>query len=220
MRKNIRVMRTSSSIDALFPRIRQAVLAATLLQPDRAWYLSDLAHALHVRPSSLQRELASLVEAGILQRRRDGNRVYFQADPACPFLEELQGLLSKTSGLADIVREVLGPFAASIDFAFIYGSVARGAESSASDVDLMIIGRARLAEVAGAVRRAESRIRRSINPTIYTWEEFAIQLAAGHHFLSTVMGAPKLFLRGNEHELAEALERAKGPSAHDEPAGP
>src|SRR4030095_12768690 len=116
------------------------VLTATLLQPDRWWYLSDLAKYLGVSPSSLQRELAALVSADILRRRRDGNRVYFQANPDCPFLPELQGLLVKTAGMVDVLREPLAPFAKRIDWAFIYGSVARTEALAASDVDLMIIG--------------------------------------------------------------------------------
>src|SRR5215813_13177005 len=133
-------MRKYRALDALFPRIRQAILVATVLHPDRWWYLSDLAKHLGVRPSSLQRELATLVEAGILQRREDGNRVYFQANPDCPFLSELQGLLVKTAGIVDVLRETLAPFAKRIDWAFIYGSVARAEELASSDVDLMIIG--------------------------------------------------------------------------------
>jgi DNA-binding transcriptional ArsR family regulator len=212
-------MRKPSSLDALFPRIRQAVLAATVMHPDHEWYLSDLAHHLKVRPSSLQRELAALVEAGILQRRRDGNRVYYQADPACPFLTDLQGLLTKTVGLVDILQHALLPFSPSFDCAFIYGSLARHEEVSTSDVDLMIIGDLRLATAAGALREAERQILRPINPTLFTREEFATRLAAGNHFLNTVMRAPKLFLKGNENELAEVIVRAQDPAAYDEPAG-
>src|SRR5437773_7488411 len=120
MRLYLYIMRKSKAIDALFPRTRQAILAATLLHPDRWWYLSDLAKHLVVRPSSLQRELAALTSAEILRRRRDGNRVYFQANPDCPFLPELQGLLVKTAGIVDVVRETLAPFAKRIDWAFIY----------------------------------------------------------------------------------------------------
>jgi DNA-binding transcriptional ArsR family regulator len=98
-------MRKIRPLDALFPRIRQALLAATLLHPDRWWYLSDLAKHLGTRPSSLQRELAALVDAGILNRRQDGNRIYFQPHPDCPFLPELQGLLVKTVGVVDALRE-------------------------------------------------------------------------------------------------------------------
>src|SRR5436190_13240528 len=159
-------MRKSSALDALLPQTRQRILAATVLNPDRWWYLSDLAHHLLVRPSSLQRELTALVDAGILRRRRDGNRVYYQPDPACPFLRELQGLLIKTAGLADVLKEALQPFSDLIDFAFIYGSVARNQEVSESDIDLMIIGPVRLVELSSALREAERRIQRVINPAL------------------------------------------------------
>ena len=93
-------MRKVRSIDVLFPRTRQLILSAVMMQPDRWWYLSDLAKHLGLRPSSLQRELRSLSEAGILRRRTEGNRVYFQAAKECPFYPELQGIIFKTVGLA------------------------------------------------------------------------------------------------------------------------
>src|SRR5271157_873762 len=36
-------MRKTMSLDALFPKTRQAILAAILIDPARSWYLSDLA---------------------------------------------------------------------------------------------------------------------------------------------------------------------------------
>src|SRR2546427_5489214 len=202
MRPYLCTMRKSKALDALFPRTRQAILAATLLHPDRWWYLSDLARHLGVRPSSLQRELATLVHAEILRQRRDGNRIYFQPNPDCPFLAELQGLMAKTVGLVDMLREVLDPFADRIDWAFVYGSMARSKELAASDVDLMIIGRVGLADMATAVRQAEGRLNRPVNPTLYSREEFATKLAAGHAFLRAVLDGEKLFILGDPHELA------------------
>ena len=46
MRNNIRNMRNSSVLTALFPHVRQGVLAATLTQPSKWWYLSELADRL------------------------------------------------------------------------------------------------------------------------------------------------------------------------------
>lgn len=195
-------MRISRAIDALLPRTRQAILAATLMHPDRWWYLSDLAKHLGVRPSSLQRELAALVNVGILQQRRDGNRVYFRPHPACPFLPELQGLMTKTVGLVDVLREVLEPFAAHIDWAFVYGSIARTEELASSDVDLLIIGRVGLAAIAPALRQAETRLNRPVNPILYTQEEFATKYTAGHAFLRAVLDGEKLCILGEPHALA------------------
>lgn len=210
-------MRKSRALDALFPRIRQALLAATVLHPDRWWYLSDLAKHLDVRPSSLQRELAALVDAGILCRRRDGNRVYFQPNPDCPFLPDLQGLMVKTAGVVDTLREVLSRFAKRIDWAFVYGSMARAEELASSDVDLMIIGEVGLADLTPALRRAEGQLGRAVNPTLYTREEFATKLQAGHHFLKAVLDGEKLFVLGDPHELAAAAYSPPGTATHAKP---
>src|SRR5919108_5535455 len=207
-------MRKIQPLDSLFPRTRQAILAATLLHPDRWWYMSALAKNLGVRPSSLQRELAALTSAEILRQRRDGNRVYFQPNPDCPFLPELQGLLVKTAGVVDTLQEVLSRFAKRIDWAFVYGSMARAQELASSDVDLMIIGQVGLAELTPALRRAEGRLGRAVNPTLYTREEFATKLQAGHHFLKTVLDGEKLFILGDPHELAAITYSPPGAATH------
>lgn len=196
-----------SPLDALLPKTRQAILAVLLPRPERSWYLADLAKHLRVRPSSLQRELAALVAAGILKRRRDGNRVYYQADPDCPFMPELQAIIVKTVGLVDVIRELLKPLAGRIRWAFVYGSMARGTQHSTSDVDLMVIGDVRPSEVSAAIRPAMHRLAREVNATVYSTAEFMEKLKAGHGFHRGVLAKEKLFILGNERELAATLER-------------
>lgn len=87
VRNNLRIMRSSPVLEALFPKVRQGVLAATLTQPGKWWYLSELAQFLHTTPSSLQRELKALAASGILERRREGTRrTYFKAETRSPLL--------------------------------------------------------------------------------------------------------------------------------------
>src|SRR5438128_5049381 len=113
MRIMIRMLRTSTLMDALVSRTKQQVLAATLLQPERRWYLLKLARHMGVRPSSLQRELKLLAAAGILKRDQNGNRVYFQADTTCPIFADLAQILAKTVGIVDVLREIFGAIAGS-----------------------------------------------------------------------------------------------------------
>lgn len=200
-------MRKPRPLDALLPRIRQAILAATLAKPEHEWYLGELARHLHVQPSSLQRELATLTAAGILRKRREGNRVYFQPDPDCPFLPELRGLLIKTAGLRDALRDALAPLAGRIRWAFVYGSVARGQEASGSDVDVMIIGDVGSSEVSPLLHEAEMRLGREVNSTVYSLGEFTKKLHAGYGFHRGVLDGAKLFLIGGERDLEAALER-------------
>ena len=201
------MMRTAASIDALFPKTRQAILAATFLEPRRRWYMRELARQLELSPSSLQRELDSLVRGGLLRRTREGKHVYFQAATDTPVFAELRGLILKTAGLADVIRSALEPFAGRIQWAFIYGSVARSQEHAASDVDLMIIGHLGLAPLASALRRAEHKLHRIVNPTVYTPEEFVARVKARHHFTLAVRRAKKIFVWGDPREFGRTLGR-------------
>ena len=202
--------RTLPVLDALLPRTRQHLLSAILLQPEHSWYLSELARRLQVPPSSLQRELSQFVEAGIVTRRHDGNRVYFQADRACPVFPELSQILTKTVGLVDVVRSALMPLNSKIDLAFIYGSIASGRERSSSDVDLMVIGRIHLSDLAVVLRSLEEQLGRSVNPSVYTSEEFLKRLGEKNHFLHSVLKTELLFVLGEADDLARFAERAAG----------
>ncbi len=184
MRNNIRNMRNPSVLTALFPQVRQGVLAATLGQPDKWWYLSELADRLGTSPSSLQRELSSLVASGILVHRREGTRAYFRAETESPVFRDLQQLFEKTAGLAPILEQILKPFGNKIQCAFIYGSVARSREHAMSDVDVMVIGRAGLADLSPALRKAEAGLGREVNVTAYSVEEFRQKIKSRDHFLT------------------------------------
>jgi DNA-binding transcriptional ArsR family regulator len=133
-------MRRSQILDVLFPDVRQGILAATLLAPERSWFLSELAEHLGTSPSSLQRELESLANSGILKHRQDGKRVYYQADATAPVFNELRALFSKTAGIVPLLKSELERFRGKIKWTAIYGSVARGEERGASDIDLLIVG--------------------------------------------------------------------------------
>ena len=194
-------MRRSPTLEALFPEIRAKVLAATFGQPDREWYLTELARALETQPSSLQRELEALSKAGILEQRRDGRRVYLKPDRNSPVFADLKNLLEKTAGLIPVLRGELEPLGESVRLAFLYGSIARSEETSASDIDLMVIGVAGLSDLIPALRSSERALGRPVNPTVYTVREFQQKARSRDHFLTTVLRGAKQFVKGSEHEL-------------------
>jgi predicted nucleotidyltransferase len=213
-------MRKQSALEALFPETRQAILGKLLLHPERCWYLSDLAAALGRRhPSSLQRELESLVAAQILVRREEGNRVYFQANTTNPIFPELAGLLEKTTGMATVLQAALQKLSPRIKLAFIHGSVARHDERAGSDVDLLIIGQVGLSEVAPALRAAEERLGRAVNAAVYSETEFGDKLRGGHHFLTAVRQEKKIFLIGSQDELEELARGEPGAAPRHQQTG-
>jgi predicted nucleotidyltransferase len=194
-------MQKLPTLDALLPKTRQGILAATLVRPEKAWYVSELARRMGVPSSSLQRELHDLSEVGILKTHRQGHMVYYQANTDSPVFPDLRGLLVKTAGFVDVLEDALKPLAARLRTAFVYGSIAAGSEQSDSDIDLMVVGRVSPAELALPLRRARELLGREINPTVYTPAEFDKKQAANDPFLKQVLDKPKLFVLGNKDEL-------------------
>ena len=196
-------MRIMETLDALLPRTRQGILAATLVQAEKAWYAAELARRLRVPSSSLQRELHDLTQAGILKMHRQGRMAYYQANVDSPLFPDLRGLMLKTSGLAHVLAEALKPLEIKLQMVFVYGSMASGSEQAESDIDLMVIGRVSPMELAVPLRGARELLGRPINPTVYTREEFLKKRKAKDHFLTRVLDRPKVFVIGNQDELGK-----------------
>ncbi len=198
-------MRRPPIITALFPGIRGRILAAMLARPEKWWYLSELSAFLKTQPSSLQREMSSLTEAGILEQWRDGRRIYLRPDTRSPVFLELKGLFDKTEGIIPVLKQEMEPFGERIQLAFVYGSMARSAEKSESDVDLLVIGTVGLADLIPVLRAAEQTLGRPVNATVFTGGEFGRKAQNHDHFLSGVLGNAKQFVKGSEHELEAIL---------------
>lgn len=218
MRTNLRKLR-NTTLDVIFPEVRQGLLATLTLDPDRKWYLGEVARHLDVTPSSLQRELASLTSSGILIQTREGNRVYYQANADWPLLPEVRSIFVKTIGLADQVRLALAPYAHEIEYAFLFGSTVTAQSWAGSDIDLLIIGNVKMRDLASGLSTAESRLQNTIDVMLFTHEEFATKLSEGVHFVTAVRSEPKIYLVGNEAEFARAFGAAPNQAAHDKQAG-
>lgn len=192
----------TSTADALFPAVRQRVLAVLFGSPDRSFYANELIALARSGTGAVQRELASLLAAGLITVRDQGNQKHYQANAASPVFAELRGLVLKTVGLADVLRAALAPLAGQITMAFVYGSVARREDTAASDVDVLIVSDALgYAEVFGALESAAQTLGRAINPTLYTRAELARRRAQDNAFVTRVLDQPRIWLMGDEEAL-------------------
>lgn len=189
--------------DLLLGQHRRRVLGILLLNPQASVHVRELARQTGSQPGTLNRELTKLAQAGVLLRQQVGNQVHYQANRACPVFEELAGLLRKTSGMATVLADALAPLSGRIQFALVFGSVARGEETAASDVDVLIVGDVGLAEVVEVLHPLQDRLRREINPVVYRPRDFLDKLASGNTWAKEVVTKPKLFLTGTADDFAE-----------------
>jgi predicted nucleotidyltransferase len=103
----------------------------------------------------------------------------------------------KTFGVAERLRNALAPLAGQLDWAFIYGSMAKGDAHSESDIDLMLIGEhLQYSDVMEHLLAVEELVRRTINPTLYSLAEWHSKLEQGNSFVTRVQQQEKINLIG------------------------
>ena len=185
----------------LLPEYRRRVLGLLLLRPDEPLHGREIARRTGLPAGTVTRELNKLADVGLLKREKRGNQQVYAGDTSSPIFTELASILRKTSGMADVLTQALLPVAKKVRVAFVFGSVAQGKETSGSDVDVMLIGDISFRQAVTLLHPAQSELGREINPKLYTIAEFT--KARAQSFMRDVISKPKIFLIGNERDLAE-----------------
>jgi uncharacterized protein len=186
--------------DALFTETQQKVLGLLYGQPERSFYTNEILRLTGMGVATIKRELDRMLAAGVLSMTRIGNQHHYQANPQCPVYAELLGIVKKTFGVTEILRLALQPLAEKIEQAFVFGSVASGKETAASDIDLLIIGEAGFAEVVSALYPAQTTLGREVNPKIYRRKEWTRMQNAKDAFVTEVMTKPRMDVIGGGDE--------------------
>lgn len=194
----------TSFSDALFSRTQQRVLGLLFGRPERTFYVNEIVRHAGIGIGTVQRELARLVAAGLLTVTRIGNQKHYQANRDAPIYEELRGIITKTFGIADVLRFALEPLGKRLTASFIYGSVAGGKEHAASDIDVMVLSDdLTYGEVISALESAETTLGRKANPTLYRLGEFQRKLTERNAFLRRVMERPRIYLIGSDRDVPQ-----------------
>ena len=188
----------SSLADALFTSTQQKVLGLLFGQPGRSFFVTQVMELARSGRGAVQRELQRLESAGLVSVQMHGNQKHYQANPDSPLFGEICSIVQKTVGLEEPLRAAVESLPAPVHLALIYGSVAKRTDTSASDIDILIVADTlTLEEVYAALSPAEDLLDRKVNPTLYTSEEFDRRRASDNAFLNRVLGGPVIILSGS-----------------------
>ena len=134
---------------ALFGKTRRNILGMIFNHPEEEFYLREIARSSASGLGAVQRELANLLEAGILKLRRQGRMTLYSANKNSAVYTELVNLIAKTSPMLaasgaarniNVPQKALEAFCRKYHISKLafYGSVLREDFSPASDVDVLV----------------------------------------------------------------------------------
>ncbi len=186
--------------EILSSRIRAAIFRLLFGFEAKELYMRDIERRTGFSIGAIQTELKKLLRFELLNKRKDGNRLYFQANKEHPLYSDLRNIVYKTNGLVDIIKDSLNQ-SDSIKYAFIFGSVARREETASSDVDLMVVGNLGLRQLTKLLSGLPEKLNREINPHCMSERDFNRRKNAGEPFINRICEEARLFIIGDENDL-------------------
>jgi predicted nucleotidyltransferase len=187
---------------ALFSKTQRQILGLLFSHPDKSYFAKEIYRLAGVGIGTVHRELDKLTTVGLLTLKHVGNQKHYRANKKSPIYEELKGIVQKTFGLADVLRDALSGHCDQIKLAFIYGSVAKSTDRASSDIDVLILSdQLSYSEALALFDAVDAKIGRTVNPTIYKFEEFQNKLLSDNNFVKRVVEQPKIFLIGTEDDI-------------------
>lgn len=197
--------RLLTSDNILFTKVQQQVLKLLYLNQNSDFSTREIIRYAGSGNGAVQRELAKLISANYIIVNKVGNQKRYQANQKLPYYSELRSIIIKTFGLADVLKNSFNDlFIKNIKIAFIYGSVAKGGDTSYSDIDLMLIGEdLTYADIFNTIKNVEITLQRKVNPTFYSEKKWINRIESKNNFVTKVIEQPKIFLIGNDYELGK-----------------
>jgi hypothetical protein len=109
-------------------------------------------------------------------------------------------MVAKTTGLgAEIIknRNKIGR----LNFVMFSGRYVERRERTLNEIDILVVGEVVLPELAALIRAEEGRVKREINYTLMTPEEFQFRKRRKDPFLLEILSGTRIMIVGSEEDL-------------------
>lgn len=186
--------------DLIISKVRVKLLKIFMANAKGMFYVRELTRMTKEEINAVRRELENLLRIGLLKSEKRGNRLYYSPKTSYYLYPELVNLVTKSTGAGKIVaknRSKLG----FVKYLFITQKLARGLERNSDDVDLLIIGKVIMPQVAVLSKSLEKTFNTEINYSCMTEDEFSYRKNHQDPFITKVLIQPKVMLIGDEITL-------------------
>lgn len=181
-------------------KIRIKLLTLFITHPRDEFYVRQIQKITGENFNNIRRELLNLRDGGFLKSVPRGNLKYFQINISNPLYKDLKNIIYKTEGLGNSLRRALKPIKG-IKTAFIYGSISKDKERTGSDIDLMIIGDAKIDDIYNQINKVENNLNREINVDVISPKEWLARKQKKDYYVTDILKNNRIFILGKDYEL-------------------
>lgn len=186
--------------DLIISRVRVKILQLFFLSLGNMFHVREIVRRTDEEINAVRRELLHLEKAGIMSKEHRANRLFYSLRKDYPLYYDLLSLIGKTYGLGGGIlknKAKLGK----IKYALISGKFMRNLPRAGNDVDLLVVGKVVIPELAQLVRAEEVRRDKELNYTVMSEEEFEFRKKRKDPFIIAILSKAKLIIIGDEEEI-------------------
>ncbi len=186
-------------IDQLFgSKTRVKLLELFYSNPNRAFYVREITRKIDEQINSVRRELANLLNAGIIVSETTNNKLYYEVNQEFEFFQPLSEIFGKgatapkkaktgaTSSQDDDLK-ALG----NVEIALLTGQFTR---DESSGVDFLVVGNVNENQVTKYVSDLEAKEGKEIRYVILSPSDYEYRVKIKDRFITTVLDSKKQVL--------------------------
>lgn len=186
--------------DLVVSKVRVKILQVFLYRPDELFYVRQLVRAVNEEINAVRRELKRMENAGMVKKEWRGNRLYYWFNKDYSLFNDLLAIISKTVSLGGKIIKNKGKLG-KIRFAVLSGRFARRLPTPEGGVDLLVVGNVFLPDLTSIVKSEESELKREINYSVMSSQEFDYRKKRRDPFLLGILAGSRIMLIGDEEDL-------------------
>lgn len=183
----------------LFSKSRTEILRQLFGITPNEFHIREIVRQSNLNVSTIRQELKTLSEMNLITSIRKGNRLYCTANQNHPLYSDLRNIVIKSFGIIDVLQPKFSTI--DVEVVFIYGSFARNEAKANSDIDIMVIGNLELEKLTECLVGVPEQLEREVNPIILSANKLEEKLFNNDPFITEIMNAPKMFIKGSAPQL-------------------
>ncbi len=183
-------------------KARFEILKLLLFNKDKEFHLREISKITKLASSVVFHELQNLKLLNLITYEKKANLAICSINENNPIIQDLKNIFIKTDLVGELITQKLKE---KVKFCLIYGSFAKGTETSRSDVDLLIISEMGEEDLLNIITSLEKETNREINYILWNEKTF-IKKAKDNHLLKTINSDEIIMLIGKENEFRNAIK--------------
>jgi hypothetical protein len=188
-------------IEQLFgSKTRVKLLQLFYSNPNRSFYVREITRKIDEQINSVRRELANLLNTGIIVSDNTNNRLYYEVNQSYEFYKPLLAIFGKSTSDSGIKRRIASPAAPEHDKLRALGNLelviytGQFTRDESSGIDMLIVGDVNQNALQKFVSELETQENKEIRYTVMSPTEFNYRRQINDRFITTVLDSKKQVL--------------------------